>query len=148
MVNTIFAGLDSVTIELARRKIAQQMALGSGGVDSWNCHWREKTNLWLVISAVLGVAFIVGQWLAWRELKNRGFYVASNPSSSFVYVLTATHAIHLMGGIAGAGLRAHALPCWESRLSRARIVIEIAAWYWHFMAALWIYVFALLVFVP
>ena len=73
--------------------------------------------------------------------------MASNPSSSFVYVLTATHAIHLMGGIL-ALVYAISASLLRKAIESRRIVIEIAAWYWHFMAALWIYVFALLVFVP
>lgn len=147
VVNTILLLASSLTIELARRKIAQQMALAPVGAIPGVAIGREKTNLWLVITAVLGVAFIVGQWLAWGELKNRGFYVASNPSSSFVYVLTATHAIHLMGGIL-ALVYAMSASLLGKAIESRRIVIEIAAWYWHFMAALWIYVFALLVFVP
>lgn len=147
VVNTILLLASSVTIELARRKIAQQMALVPVGSIPGVAIGGEKTNLWVVITAVLGVAFIAGQWLAWGELKNRGFYVASNPSSSFVYVLTATHAIHLMGGIL-ALVYAISASLLRKAIESRRIVIEIAAWYWHFMAALWIYVFALLVFVP
>ena len=45
-----------------------------------------------------GVGFLTGQWLAWGELHNRGFFVATNPSSSFVYLLTVAHAVHLAGG--------------------------------------------------
>jgi len=146
VVNTVLLVGSSVTIEFARRKVAQRMALAPVGAIPGIAIGREKTNLWLGITAALGVAFIIGQWLAWGELKNRGFYVASNPSSSFVYVLTATHAIHLMGGIV-ALIYAICASLLRKAIESRRIVIEIAAWYWHFMAALWIYVFALLAFV-
>jgi len=146
VVNTVLLVGSSVTIEFARRKVAQRMALAPVGAIPGIAIGREKTNLWLGITAALGVAFIIGQWLAWGELNNRGFYVASNPSSSFVYVLTATHAVHLMGGIA-ALIYAFCASLLRKAIESRRIVIEIAAWYWHFMAALWIYVFALLAFV-
>jgi len=51
------------------------------------------------LTVVLGLGFLVGQWMAWGELKARGFFVDTNPNSSFVYLLTAAHAVHLAGGI-------------------------------------------------
>ncbi len=146
MINTVLLLASSVTVELARRKITRQVALAPVGSIPGVAVGRERTSIWLGLTVVFGAAFLVGQWLAWGELKNRGFYVASNPSSSFVYLLTATHAIHLMGGII-ALLYAGAASLLKKTLESQRIVIEIAGWYWHFMAALWIYVFALLAFV-
>jgi cytochrome c oxidase subunit III len=89
------------------------------------------------------LGFLVGQWLAWGELKSRGFFVNTNPDSSFIYLLTAAHAVHLAGGILAlvwAGVASLRHKAIEGR----RIVVDVAAWYWHFMAVLWIYVFALL----
>jgi cytochrome c oxidase subunit 3 len=146
LVNTLVLLGSSVTMELARRKIAQQMALAPVGSIPGIAIGKDKTNIWLGITALLGMVFIAGQWLAWGELKNRGFYLASNPSSSFVYVLTGTHAIHVMGGIF-ALIYAFIASQLRKPVESRRIVIEIATWYWHFMAALWIYVFALLAFV-
>lgn len=143
LVNTVLLLASSVTMEFARRKIAQQVALAPVGSIPGVAIGREKTSPWLIVTACLGVAFLFGQWLAWGELKNRGFYVASNPSSSFVYLLTATHAVHLIGGIL-ALLYAVIASQLRKPIESRRIVIEIATWYWHFMAALWIYVFALM----
>jgi cytochrome c oxidase subunit 3 len=146
LVNTFILLASSVTMELARRKIARQVALAPVGNIPGVAVGRERISIWLGITMLLGAAFLVGQWLAWGELKNRGFYVASNPSSSFVYLLTATHALHLMGGIV-ALLYASVASLLKKTLESQRIVIEIAGWYWHFMAVLWIYVFALMAFV-
>jgi cytochrome c oxidase subunit 3 len=143
LINTALLLASSVTMEFARRGIARQVALAPVGSIPGVAIGRQRTSQWLTATVVLGMAFLVGQWMAWGELKNRGFYIASNPSSSFAYLLTATHAIHLMGGMVALLYAAIASRPRKSVESR-RIVIEIAAWYWHFMAALWIYVFGLM----
>jgi cytochrome c oxidase subunit 3 len=98
---------------------------------------------WLGITAILGFGFLIGQWMAWRELHLRGFFVNTNPSSSFVFLLTATHAVHLAGGVI-ALLWAGSMELLRRPVEVRRIAVDITAWYWHFMAVLWIYVFALL----
>jgi cytochrome c oxidase subunit 3 len=97
----------------------------------------------LPITVVLGLGFLAGQLLAWRELERRGFLLGSGPSSSFFYVLTGTHALHLFGGLL-ALLYALAAVFRSRALERRRIVVDVTAWYWHFMAVLWLYIFALL----
>ena len=94
---------------------------------------------------VLGFAFLAGQWLAWGEMHNRGFYVYTNPSSSFAFLLTIAHAIHLSGGMI-AMIWAASASLLKKPVEARRIAVDITAWYWHFMAALWIYIFALLAF--
>jgi cytochrome c oxidase subunit 3 len=99
----------------------------------------------LALTVVLGLSFLAGQWTAWRELAARGFYVSTNPSSSFFYLLTGTHGVHLLGGVlallvaVGAALLRRPI---ESRL----VILDITGWYWHFMAILWIYILCLLKF--
>ncbi len=55
----------------------------------------------MYVTGALGVLFVLGQFLAWRSLRAQGLYLATNPSSSFFYVFTVTHALHLVGGICG-----------------------------------------------
>jgi len=88
LLNTALLLASSVTMEFARRKIAQQVALAPVGAIPGVSIGRDKTNIWVGVTALLGVAFLVGQWLAWGELKNRGFYVAT-PYSTDVRFLTA-----------------------------------------------------------
>ncbi len=97
------------------------------------------------MTVILGLAFLVGQGMAWADLRSRGFFVSTNPDSSFVYLLTAAHAVHLAGGII-ALLWAGITSLLHRPIEGRRIVVDVAAWYWHFMAVLWIYVFALLAF--
>jgi cytochrome c oxidase subunit 3 len=143
LVNTILLLMSSLTMELARRQKTRQAALApvrsipGVSIDS------ERSFPWLGITAVLGLGFLAGQWIAWRELGNRGFYLATSPSSSFVYLLTAAHAVHLCGGVL-ALLCASAMNLGRTPVERQRIVVDVTAWYWHFMALLWIYIFALL----
>lgn len=98
---------------------------------------------WLGATVVLGVAFLAGQLIVWRELAARGVYLATNPSSSFFYVFTAAHGLHLLGGLVALGY-----VVWHAgRMARGRerrTALDVTAIYWHFMDALWIYLFFLL----
>ena len=145
LVNTCVLLLSSVTIECARRQLARQVALEPVNSIPGVSLGTERKLPWLALTIVLGLGFLAGQWLAWRELATRGFYVATNPSSSFVYLLTGGHAVHLLGGII-ALLAAGAAVVLHRPLASRRIVVDVTAGYWHFMALLWIYILALLEF--
>lgn len=142
-INTALLLLSSVTMELARRSLARQAALAPvqsiPGVSLGN----ESRLPWLGITAVLGFAFLVGQWLAWGELHDGGFYVNTNPHSSFAFLLTITHAVHLTGGLM-ALLWAVSASLLRKPVEARRVAVDVTAWYWHFMAVLWVYIFALL----
>jgi cytochrome c oxidase subunit 3 len=145
-INTAILLVSSVTMEGARRQIARRAALAPVQSIPGVSLGEERHFPWLGLTVVLGFGFLVGQWLAWSELKGRGFFVSTNPSSSFVYLLTAAHAVHLAGGIF-ALLWAGVTSLLSKPVEERRIVVDVAAWYWHFMAVLWVYVFALLAFV-
>ncbi len=144
-INTAILLLSSLTMEGARRQIARRTALAPVQSIPGVSLGEERHFPWLGVTVVLGFGFLVGQWLAWGELKGRGFLVSTNPDSSFVYLLTAAHAVHLAGGMI-ALLWASASSLLHRPIEGRRIVVDVAAWYWHFMAVLWIYVFALLAF--
>ena len=143
LVNTFLLLLGSVTIELARRRITREVALSPVRSIPGVSLGEDRNLLWLGVTVILGFGFLIGQWMAWRELAARGFYLATSASSSFVYILTAAHGVHLLGGLlvllysAGGALLHRPV---ESRL----IVVDVTAWYWHFMALLWVYIFVLL----
>ena len=145
LINTCVLLFSSVTIEFARRQLARQVALEPVQSIPGVSLGKESKFPWLALTIVLGLCFLTGQWLAWRDLASRGFYVATNPSSSFVYLLTGSHAVHLFGGIV-ALLAAGASVVMNRPLASRRIVVDVTAWYWHFMALLWIYILALLEF--
>ena len=144
-INTAILLISSLTMEGARRGIARRAALAPVGSIPGVSLGKERSYPWLGVTVVLGLGFLVGQGMAWSDLRSRGFFVNTNPDSSFVYLLTAVHAVHLTGGIIAlfwAGITSLLHRPIEGR----RIVVDVAAWYWHFMAVLWIYVFALLAF--
>lgn len=138
-LNTALLLASSLTLELARRSLAAQYATESHRLVPR----RVVRSPWLTLTLVLGSAFLLGQWLAWRSLQTQGVYIATNPSSSFFYLLTGTHAVHLMGGVL-ALVYAALTALGSASLARRTIVVDVTAWYWHFMALLWVYIFVLL----
>ncbi len=121
--------VSSFTIEKAKR------ALRASAEDD--------LKKWLTVTAVLGAAFLASQWAGWMDLVDRGLYLAANPSHSFFYVFTVGHGLHLFGGLIAVW---YVTACvWRGRLWATReAVVEAAALYWHFMDALWVYLFVLL----
>lgn len=143
--NTCVLLLSTVSMELARRQIKREAVAVRGQSTSVASSSPETVMPWLTVTVLLGISFLSGQWLAWRELAARGFYVATSPSSSFVYLLTGAHAIHLMGGVLALLVVGGAMLLKRSVETR-RILVDLTGWYWHFMAALWVYILCLLEF--
>ena len=145
LVNTLVLLVSSVGMELARRqtKLAAVTATAKP-VDGVSPSAEGKAP-WLAMTVVLGLLFLYGQWMAWKQLAASGFYVATTPSSSFVYLLTGAHAVHLMGGVL-ALLVAGMFTLLHRSVATRSIVVDVAGWYWHFMAALWVYILLLLEF--
>jgi len=145
LVNTIVLLVSSIGMELARRqtKLAA-VAAPSKPAGGTSASVEGKTP-WLAMTIALGLLFLYGQWMAWQQLAASGFYVSTTPSSSFVYLLTGAHAIHLMGGVV-ALLVAGLFALLHCSLTTRSIVVDVAGWYWHFMAALWVYILCLLEF--
>ena len=146
LINTGVLLLSSVGMELARRqtRTAAAATISPQGTSGVSAAVTEKTP-WLAFTIALGLLFLIGQWMAWKQLAANGFYVATTPSSSFVYLLTGAHAIHLMGGVL-ALLVAGVFELLRRSVTTRSIVVDVTAWYWHFMAALWVYILCLLEF--
>src|SRR5260370_25132260 len=92
-LNTLVLLASSVTLESSRRKVARFM----GGPRTSGLNH----SLWLYATLLLGGVFVAGQYAAWLQLRSEGLYLATNPNSSFFYLLTAIHALHVLGGLAG-----------------------------------------------
>jgi cytochrome c oxidase subunit 3 len=146
LLNTFVLLVSSVSLELARRQLRSQVALGTSSSFPGDSLGSKIRIPWLAVTLILGLAFLFGQWTAWQQLAANGFYVATTPSSSFIYLLTGAHAAHLLGGVVALFVAGLASLLHRSLKTRS-IVVDVTAWYWHFMAALWIYIFCLMKFV-
>ena len=145
LVNTLVLLLSSFTIELARRRAARNVALAEVASIPEGSIGGDEEISWLALTMVLGLLFLIGQGLVWRELAASGFYISATPSSSFVFLLTGMHGIHLLGGVI-ALLIAVAASLLRRPAQSQLIWLDVTGWYWHFMAILWIYILALLEF--
>jgi cytochrome c oxidase subunit III len=144
LVNTAVLLLSSVTMEFARRAITRRAALAPVKSIPGISLDDEHGFPWLGMTVVLGLGFLAGQLLLWEILRAHSFFVNTNPSSSFTYLLFATHAIHLAGGVLALAYAASASWLLHKPIEAQRIVVDVTAWYWHFMALLWIYILVLL----
>jgi cytochrome c oxidase subunit III len=130
-LNTFILLASSVTLEIARRRVASFMSAGRVG---------QNPVRWLYLTLGLGLLFVAGQYLAWRQLSAQGLYLATNPSSSFFYVFTAAHAFHLIGGLGGL---TRVITKFNNTTLR-RTTLNATSHYWHFMDVLWVYLLLLL----
>jgi cytochrome c oxidase subunit III len=128
-LNTVVLLLSSVTFELSRRTIPAGPVVESDVA--------RKGLGWLFVTLVLGMAFFAGQYVAWQQLWAHGIFLATNPNSSFFYVLTAMHGVHLLGGIAALIYVIGRLTAGRSTFRHS--TFDNTAIYWHFMGILWVY---------
>jgi cytochrome c oxidase subunit 3 len=126
--NTAILLASSFTLEVARRRLSL-------------ADLRGFRKFWL-FTTVLGFLFVGGQLIAWRQLVAQGIYIASNQASSFFYIFTGAHAVHLLGGVC-ALLYVLARKFEQAEVSRSTAA-EVASYYWHFMDGLWVFLLALL----
>lgn len=141
-INTAVLVLSAWTMEIARRSVFHELDV----MEEWLGLGRPTSRRalpWLLATIILGVLFITGQVIAWRQLYAEGVYLGSNPSSHFFYLITGAHALHLAFGVAAVIAALAAL--WSSkRIEIRQIIVDTAAWYWHVMGLLWICLFGLL----
>jgi cytochrome c oxidase subunit 3 len=142
LLNTAVLIGSSLTIELARRRITREAALAPLQTIPGISLGEERHFPWLAVTAMLGVAFLGGQLFIWQRLSGAGFHLTGGTSSSFVYILTAMHGLHLAGGVV-ALLVANVAAALHRPVETRRILVDITSWYWHCMTGLWIYILML-----
>ena len=145
LCNTFILVLSSITLEIARRRAAEDVALAPiAGIPGIRVDDRHALP-WVWTTILLGLGFLTGQVYAWKVLEHSNIHFASNASSSFFFLLTGVHAIHLMGGV--LALLYAGITNWLNKPPETRrMIIDVTAWYWHFMGGLWLYIFGLLYF--
>ncbi|MFQ5528913.1 MAG: heme-copper oxidase subunit III [Gemmatimonadota bacterium] len=119
-MNTVVLAFSSAALEVARRGRAP-----SG----------RELKRWLGLAGLLGLVFVVGQLAAWVQLTAAGVFLPTNPHSSFFYMLTAVHGVHVVGGIGAL--------VWAARRAPAKVSgwppLKYVAAYWHFVGVVWLW---------
>ena len=97
----------------------------------------------LLAAGLLSIVFLIGQMTTWQQLQDSGYYVAGNPANAFFYLLTAVHALHLLGGLYVWG-RSLQKVMTGAGADTVRLSVELCTIYWHFLLLVWVVLFGLL----
>lgn len=124
------------------------LAMSSGGLQ-WAAVSARRGEIdgmrrGLLAGGAFAFAFLVGQLLAWQQLVDLGYFAARNPANAFFYLITALHALHLLGGLIAWGVTSDKV--WRSTVDvgKLRLSVELCAVYWHFLLVVWLVLFLLL----
>ncbi len=143
-INTAILLLSAFTVEVARRQLFREIDI----MEEWLGLGRpavRRAMPWLIATIALGGLFLVGQYLAWRQLAQQRIFFASNPNAYFFYLVTGTHAAHLFLGL-GALIFALVAMFRLRSVQMRQIAVDCTAWYWHAMGLFWLFLFVLIVF--
>jgi cytochrome c oxidase subunit 3 len=128
-VNTLVLLMSSVTLHLAYLNAKQNKV--------------SRLQGWLFATALLAVAFVFGQVIAWQKLVAQGVYLVGNASGGFLYILTGLHGLHVVAGI--VALSVMLISAIRLRISNDNLQgLQLFATFWHTMDFLWIYLFVFL----
>jgi len=132
-ISTIVILLSSISIGIAKKNVKKNNV--------------SNTSLWLLITFGLGIIFIVSQFSGFRELISQGYFFTgaqSTITTSFLYVLTVLHLIHLFAGI--IVLIVVMFNNYKNKYKIQKLGFELAVTFWHFLGVLWVYLFVFLYF--
>jgi cytochrome c oxidase subunit 3 len=130
-VNTLVIIASSITLHAAYVAFKREAALAY--------------KMLLSLTFVLGIAFIVLQYIGWEQMAAAGLDIRINPSTSFIYAISGLHALHVIGGIAVLSVALVMAFILEVKQSPARkLRLELTLTYWHFVDVLWIYLIVFL----
>ena len=125
------------------------LLVGASLAMQWTVHAarrsdREGMRRGMAASGLLTFGFIAGQLFVWKQLHDAGFFLSTNAATAFFYLLTAVHGLHVLGGLV-AWARASARAWQEADPARTRLGVELCATYWHYLLAVWLALYVLLV---
>jgi len=124
---------------LVAASLAMEWAVRAARRAEWD-RMRER----LRVSGLLTIAFLAGQLLVWKQLHDAGFFVSASAATAFFYLLTGVHGLHVLGGLV-AWARASAAAQRAADPAGIKLAVELCATYWHYLLAVWVVLFALLV---
>ncbi|ADR23663.1 cytochrome oxidase subunit III [Marivirga tractuosa] len=126
------------TIILVASSVSMHLAYLAAKKDNF-----KSLKLFMILTAVLAVAFFVGQYEAWGALVDRDVYFVGNPSGSFLYVISGLHAFHLISGLIFILIMLFSAFKYKVH-SKNMVKMEMCTTYWHFLDGLWVYLFIFL----
>jgi cytochrome c oxidase subunit 3 len=141
---TAFLVLSSATVEYGRRQLFRELDV----IEEWLGMGRpmaHRTYPWLAVTAALGGAYLGCVGLAWRGFAEDGIHFASSPDSAFFFILTGSHALHILAGLVLLAVGMAGLFLLR-RVEQRQILVDCIAWFWHAMTAYWLLLFGLLAF--
>lgn len=108
----------------------------------------SKTSMYLLLTLLLGCSFVGLQFLGFNQIIAEGYYFtgqASSITTTFLYIVTLVHLLHLAGGI--ISLLIIIYNHFKQKYNSTQTIgIELGAMYWHFLDVLWVYLFLFLFF--
>ncbi|TNJ41931.1 heme-copper oxidase subunit III [Tamlana fucoidanivorans] len=135
LISTILIVLSSITFVLAKRALKT------------NNH--KATSLWLVVTFVLGLGFIVNQFSGFQQIIDLGYNFTgptSNVTMSYIYLIAMAHILHVIAGM--VCLVVVIYNHFKQKYSASNMLgVDLAATFWHFIDILWVYLFLFLYFV-
>lgn len=129
-LNTALLILSSIAMQWARANVLRGQA--------------DRTREGLLVGGLLTLAFLGGQFFAWRELRLSELFTPGDPAIAFFYLLTAVHGLHLLGGLFVWGRTLVRLRRKDLELIDVRLSVELCTVYWHYLLLVWLVLFALL----
>ncbi len=129
-INTLLIILSSIFIQLSYAAAKKdQMA---------------SIKMLIGIAFLLGIGFCFGQYYAWKQLiADNVFFAFSNPSNSFVYVISGVHLFHVIAGLVFMAIML--IQSFQNKIHKtALLYLNMCITYWHFIGILWIYLYLFL----
>ena len=107
----------------------------------------EKVKSRMLLIGVLALIFLLGQLMVWQKLISSGYYLSTNPANAYFYLFTALHGLHLIGGLFywNIAVKKVWIPS-EVAVVKTQHTVELCAIYWHFLLAVWVVLFGLMLF--
>ena len=104
---------------------------------------KSRVRSSLAVGGVLTIAFLAGQFLAWRELAPTLYFIQGNPATASFHLLTGVHGLHVLGGLWAWG-RVFVRLGGDAELIDLRLGVQLCTVYWHFLLLVWLALFAVL----
>ena len=141
LISTFSIVLSSVFFQLAKFNLDKYV--GNALTENVNLYLHKKNiNIYLCFTAILAIIFVISQFLGFEEIISLGFYFTgpgSSVTTSYIYVLVLLHLLHLFAGI--IVLSIVIIRFNNQKYEKSKLGFELALIFWHFLGALWIYLF-------